>query len=209
MAKSTNKIDIKSIKFDKTIQVILAVSAIFLFGTYGIARHIYKGGKALSARLSSEVSREEAKKAYYVKISGIEGAAKDERRHFSEIKDSSWLVNEITNLANKADIRIDLVQPLKNRKVGGFSIVSVRMTTSASYHKVGYFLALLESAPYYIVIDGMSIELLNEQEPRRGIYQNPSMEQRVPRPLFTKQKDLSADEPVNSVILTISCLFID
>lgn len=87
------------------------------------------------------------------------------RKRFPQNLETEWLLREISRLAEEAHLQLTTILPTSPKKVLGVEEVmtlSVALEFTASYHQLGKFLSILESAPVFIRVDEL-ILARNEQ----------------------------------------------
>jgi Tfp pilus assembly protein PilO len=71
-------------------------------------------------------------------------------------EEMTWIIEEITRLANQQGIRIFQIKPVRGRQ--DYSSILIGLDLSAGYHQLVRFLAELENHPVFLEIEKMDIE---------------------------------------------------
>lgn len=78
------------------------------------------------------------------------------RKRLPQNPETEWLMREVSRLAEEADIQLTTILPVGPKQVVGLEGVmtlSVALEFTASYHRLGKFLSMVESAPAFIRVD--------------------------------------------------------
>lgn len=73
-------------------------------------------------------------------------------------KDPSWLLTQITELANQAKLDIQSIAPLPHKEIPPYSYVSFRVITTCTFSKLVTFIKSIESSPYILSIESINLK---------------------------------------------------
>jgi Tfp pilus assembly protein PilO len=70
---------------------------------------------------------------------------------------TSWLINEVVQLADAAGVQLTTITPQAPQAVAGFTHLGVDLVFSASYHQLGTFLGRIEQAKPFFRLDRVDV----------------------------------------------------
>jgi Tfp pilus assembly protein PilO len=98
------------------------------------------------------------------KVDKLTKKLEDYEKVISKSKDESWLITEVSSLANKAKVRVLSVEPLKKSVIKAYDNISIQVDLLCSYHDLGKFVSLLESSKELLRIAKLEITTREEKK---------------------------------------------
>ncbi|MBL7081270.1 MAG: hypothetical protein ISS44_01705 [Candidatus Omnitrophica bacterium] len=156
-------LDLRDFPINKIVHaLILGACLIFAF-------NIYRCGDAKSGEYSKLIKEQKKTNEITLRIANTERKIKAIRDTFP-LKDSQEIMDFLTNLALREDIDVISVRPEEKMSASSekeplstkafFSLV----VELESYHQLGRFISILESAPILFSIEGLNIGRKGEKE---------------------------------------------
>ena len=154
-------------KLQKKQIIIVSIILLALFIAYFL---IYKPLMGKKETLLLKLAEAKQKSQIFSIINGLNSKKDAYTKRISRPKDEGWLINEISDAANKADVRIISIEPQQKDYLQNYVKLSARVKAEADFHKLGKFLSILENSQKILKIDFMQIstektfELLKPEE---------------------------------------------
>jgi Tfp pilus assembly protein PilO len=140
---------------NKHKNIILNIGVIIIFLI--IANGIYKDQSLTLANLERSREVEMKKNAALGNISVLEKKI-SLYRDFLNKKDLASMINNISNIARESEIRIISIRPQNEKDQGDYIKYPFVLSIAAqNYHKLGQFIARLESSPDVYIIESISV----------------------------------------------------
>ncbi|MBU4311500.1 MAG: type 4a pilus biogenesis protein PilO [Candidatus Omnitrophica bacterium] len=73
----------------------------------------------------------------------------------------SWLLNEVSNMAAKEKIEVSSIKPGSPEDRGSYTKLYVTLDTISDYHKLGKFIASIESSGKFLKVEDIKIKRLD------------------------------------------------
>lgn len=73
-------------------------------------------------------------------------------------KEPSWLLTQITLLAEQSKINIESMESLPLKQIPPYSYVPLKIHTICTYSQLAKFMQLIESSPYILNIESLELE---------------------------------------------------
>lgn len=132
-----------------------------------IAKNIYSGQGGKIEKLRANKTMELKKNALIGDIGRLEKRI-DAYKKVLYKRDTSSIINSITQIAGNSQIKITSVKPEEEKEYAAYNQISVKVSiVAADYHKIGDFISKLENAPDFYIIEEFSIRPLIEKSEAR------------------------------------------
>ncbi|MFH0839152.1 MAG: type 4a pilus biogenesis protein PilO [Candidatus Omnitrophota bacterium] len=152
--KKLNLGDLKSkLKLDQSTTIVISIvlfSVVFLIWK----QFIFRIEKMESDKLVQEMERIEFRND----VGNLNDVILSYEAKMPRVSDVSWLLNKVVEIADKAQIRLTFFEPLPSEALDRYAKVAVRVKTSITYHDLGRFVSMIESADRFIKIDGINMK---------------------------------------------------
>ena len=130
-----------------------------------VARVIYSNQYKKVVDLRKNISQEEQKNVLFSELNGVQKKLAVYKQVYTK-KEASAIMNDITQVARDADVRIISIKPGEEHKQLGYSELYIDVSIGASdYHSVAKFVASLENSAYLYLIKSYYIrpQILNPE----------------------------------------------
>lgn len=126
-----------------------------------IANNIYKK-QTRAVNLLRQAKESEIKKAAIINDIGQLEKALDSHRTLLNKKDTSSVINTISDIAKESDVKIALIKPERQEDYTAYIKYPFSLSINTDkYHSIGKFISRLENYKgIYIIIETMNIKLL-------------------------------------------------
>lgn len=153
--------NIKNISFTKDKSKLINIGLIIL--ALIIAKNIYSSQTAKINMLKAD-KETELKKASLI---GDIGKIEEKIQAYKQVlykRDVSSVINDISEMANSAQIKIISVVPQQEREYAAYSEISVRLNIfAAGYHRIGDFISRLENSSGFYIIENLTVQPTSSQ----------------------------------------------
>ena len=148
--------DIKNTAFFHDKAKLINVGLVIL--SLIIAKNIYGKQMAKINALKDNQNKEIKKNSLIADIGTIEKKIQVYKQALYK-RDASMVINDISEMANSAQIKITSITPDKDREYAAYGEMSVRLTAmAADYHWIGDFISRLENSSGFYTIESLSLQ---------------------------------------------------
>ncbi len=127
---------------------------------YGIHVPAKNEIRLIQAQSPEERARQNTKEEVATLLAQI----KRYRERLPSDADPSWLAQEVVELAQKAGVQLISITQVVPRSLDKFTLLSVNLQLTASYHQLGAFLDEVERSPHFIRVDSFSVDRAETDE---------------------------------------------
>ncbi len=138
------------------------ISGVLIAAIAGAVGHqtIYRDSRRTMTVLQAQLADFQQTQGLREEVARSLAEIEEFRNRFSQNPDTEWLVGEVSRLAERAEIQLTTILPASPKKVEGLEglmTLSVALEFTASYHQLGKFLSIVESAPVLIRVDELTL----------------------------------------------------
>jgi Tfp pilus assembly protein PilO len=114
--------------------------------------------------IQAQITEEQASQSLKSDVLALLAQIGRYREQLPEEADSSWLANQVVTLAQRAGVQPASITHDAPQVSAEYTRLTVNLQLSASYHQLGAFLDEIERAPYFIQVDRLMLERVDESE---------------------------------------------
>ncbi|MCK4858928.1 MAG: type 4a pilus biogenesis protein PilO [Candidatus Omnitrophica bacterium] len=140
--------------FYKSYQVKTGIVslAIVLFTLIAGMNFIYQPAKKRIKKIEDAQKIEKEKNSLLKEISVAQKNIQKHRLRLFPSKDTSYLLNQVTKLANESNVKITSITPKPFVQEKHYQKLSLVLVLETSYNQLGQFISKLESSYYFISV---------------------------------------------------------
>ncbi len=145
--------DLKSkIKLDQNTTVMISVVIIAL--TVAIWWNFIKRIEVTESKnLQEEIESAEFRN----EVGRVQSVLDEYESKIPRVSDVSWLLDRVVEVADMAQIRLTFFEPQAKEQFDKYARISVRIKAFTTYHDLGVFIGMIESANRFMRIDGIKV----------------------------------------------------
>lgn len=151
MALNLN-LDVRKLDIQKNKQLFIGIAMAVVALWIGF-NYIYKPGMNNLKRLNEELNNESANKEIAKRLSVYQNVFAGQKKYFGRNSDVLWLMDTVSQAANKAGLKIVSLNAQPQATCSYFSVNSVNLVVSGTFHQMGDFVASIESIKGFVRIE--------------------------------------------------------
>lgn len=171
---------------EPSVKIALITLGIVAITFYGCKNFITTPHKKKMYVLEAELKRTKLENQIAKQKQKVDSSEKT----LSPQKEPTWLLSEITHIAQKSNLDITSLEPLAHRRIEPYTYVSFKITSTCTYSEIMDFIKFTEKSNYLIILDKLDIKSSEEYK------------------LFLSQKELSEkDSPDITAELVVGTVY--
>lgn len=103
--------------------------------------------------MQAQLQEQQQTQALREQVAGALSEVERLRKHLPQELDTGWLGREVNRLAEEAGIQLASITPQSPRKLEAATVLTVTLRLTTSYHRLGKFVGMLESAPTFLQVN--------------------------------------------------------
>lgn len=137
----------------KTKTTVIALSAVVLVGTILVGYNIvYRRFDTQAKTAALQIDTEIKKKALIEEVLLLRKKTETYRPHLVSRRDPTWLIEELNRFAGETGVSLSTVTPQAAEIGMDFERVSVKVEANGDYHRLGGFIAKIETYKPFLKI---------------------------------------------------------
>lgn len=138
---------------DPQIQIALITIGVIFATYYSAQRFIIKPQRKETTNIEKQLKHIDLEN----QIISLRQHVDSHEKSLSPQKESTWLLTEITNLAQQAQLNVVSVQPLEAKTIPPYTYVSYKITITCSNKQLLDFIQFTEDSKYLILLEQLNI----------------------------------------------------
>jgi len=138
---------------DPQIQIALITIAVILVTYYSAQKFIVKPQRKETAGIEKQLQHIDLEN----QIISLRQHVDSHEKSLSPQKESTWLLTEITGLAQQAHLNVVSVQPQDSKTIPPYTYISYKITITCSNKQLLRFIQFTETSKYLILLERLNI----------------------------------------------------
>jgi Tfp pilus assembly protein PilO len=138
----------------------IVIASACLIGYYGI--HVPAQNEV--RLIQAQITEEQASQGLKSDVSALLARIGRYREQLPADADPSWLAEQVVTLAQRAGVQPASITQESPHTSPEYTRLSVNLQLSATYHQLGAFLDEIERSSFFITIDRLSVERMEDTE---------------------------------------------
>jgi len=149
-------------------QLPLLLSAIIVGMASAVGyNYIYLPNQGRVSAIQAKIEEERVTQQSQLEVGALLDEYDGYRKRLPKAPDTSWLVQQAVTLSEQAGIQLEAITQGNPQPSPPFTLITITLEFSASYHELGTFIDLIERAPHFLQVERLDIGL-QQQDTGQG-----------------------------------------